>query len=262
MVKEGKTLYDVKILNAKSLAVNLNAPNTKKFMDRFHIKSVKFNDVDSIKLGDEIPVVFKTKTGIYNTYYKANYIYKEDRDNIQINEFENTISTTYILPLIGIKKRNLLLDLNFVNCYIGHCNHEHEIGEYIYLMYRYTPTEYYGEFSKILQRQEGFTYYFKDVDQRFDCFIFKTKKVYIEDIKGILKGKYSFISNKTKKTILTYHDQNNPDAPIYQILFKGYLRRNELEESLGCTLPEDIDYESKPNINNEIWNYCKKEQSK
>lgn len=256
MVKD-KTLYDVKIINAKALAVNLKVPNTKQFIDRFHIKSVKFNDSESIELGEEIPVMFKTKTGQYNTYYNTNYIYKEDKDKIQINEFEDTISTTYVLPLIGIQKKNLLIDLNFINCYIGHCNHEHELGKYIYLMYRYTPTEYYSEFSKILQRQENFTYYFKDIDQRFDCFIFKTKKIFIEDVNIILKGQYSSISNKAKKTILNFHNQNNPNAPIYQILFKGYLRKNELEESLGCTLPEDIDYEDKPNINNEIWNYSK-----
>jgi hypothetical protein len=252
-------LYETKFLTPKSLLIDLRGPNKKKYLDRFHIESVNFNDDNSIKLGDKIPVTFKTKSHIYDTYFKANYIYKDSNNRLRINEFENTLSTTYILPLLSIQKKNLLMDLNFINCYISHHNYDHSTGDYIYLIYRYTPTNYYSEFCSILKNQKNFISFSKEKDKRFDCFIFETKECFVNDINLILEGKYSLISNKAKQIILNFHNQQNSDSPLYQILFKGRLRRNELQESLGCSIPDDIDFEEKPNINKETWKYeCNK----
>jgi len=253
---EPKT-YNAHIVNAKAIILESKIPTKKEYLDKYHLQSVEFNSGNTLSLGDKIDVVFNIPGNTYNTYYHANFMYKQDTYSIKVNEFEETISTTYLLPLIGLKQEHLLVNKNLINCYVNHYDFSHSIGEYLYLIYRYMPINYYAKFIEVLQRQEGFTYYQKDRDKRFDCFIFKVNPQFIPDIKLILDGEYSKINPDTKKIILDFHNQQNPEAPLNQILNKGILRKNELEEALGCKLPNDIDYAEKPKLIEETWNYKK-----
>jgi len=163
------------------------------------------------------------------------------------------MSSIYILPLLGLKKEHLLLSTNFINAYVEHFDFKHNLGEYIYLIYRYIPIGYYAKFIEIIQKQQGCINHIKDSDKRFDCFIFKTNDEFINDVRLLLRGKYSKISDKAKRLILNFHNQNNPETPLAQILYKGNLRRNELEETFGCTMPDNIDFAEKCILEEERW---------
>lgn len=246
-----KKFFDTEILNAKTILINPKFPVQKKWKDKYHLNKVIIDEIN-INIGDKIYASFNE----YETYYKSNFIYKEDNLRIRINEFESNISSSYILPFIGIKKKEyLLMNLNFINCYVSHYNYKHDIGEYVYLIYRYSPISYYSKFTSILQKQKGCINYIRDErDKRFDCFIFKIDDKFVKDISLILKGKFSSISDESKKIILNFNNQLKPEDPINQILYKGTLRKNELEEYFGCEMPNNIDYAEIPNINKEIWN--------
>jgi len=246
-------LYEINIFNPRTIIINPKIPVHKTYLDKYHIKDLNFNDNFRLKIGDDIPVDMKISNGTYKTYYKCNYIYKEDHWKIRINEFEENDASVYILPLLGLQKDNLLPQSNFINCYIQHYEYKHNLGDYIYLMYRYIPVPYYAKFITALQKQEDCVFYQKDKDKRFDCFGFKTKEKFKEDINLILKGKFSHISEEAKGLILSFHSQTNPETPLSQILYKGVLRRNELEEALGLTLPEDVDYGEMPKISDNTW---------
>lgn len=249
--------YETVILNPKTIILETKVPARKAYLDRYHLKKVTFDSEHSINLGDKIDVTFDLASNSYNTYYYCNYMYKEDSLRIRINEFEDTDSSIYILPLLGIKSQHLLLDKNFVNCYIKHYDLEYVPGEYAYLIYRYFPINYYASFIQIFQQQEGCIMHQKDKDQRFDLFVFKLKDYFIDDVNYILNGEFSKISDKAKKLILNFHNQTNSETPLYQILHKGHLRRNELESQLNIVLPEEIDYAEKPKLINETWKYSK-----
>lgn len=249
-IQKKPQLFSVEVLNAKTIILTPKTPVSTIRLDKHHYKTITFTDY-SINIGDKVHF----KTSSQDTYYKANFIYKEDKNRLRINEFENNVSSSYFLPLLNIKKDYLLMEHNFINCYYQHYNFKHNDGEYLYLVYRYSPISYYAKFIDILQKQDNCIQYLKDVnDNRFDCFVFKIiDNSVIKDIKLILDGKFSHISDKSKSVILNFHNQNKPDSPISQILNKGELRRNELEEYFGCKMPDNIDYAEKPKINEEIW---------
>lgn len=246
--------YTTKVIGPRTLLLAPKAPNNTVKIDRFRIESINFTNNVSVKVGDNVQVDINNT---YNSYYKCNYIYKENSSYYRINEFEENDSSVYILPLLEIQNNELLLDKVFINAYIAHYDFQNNLGEYVYLMYRYLNIGYYARFTKALQELDNCTFYQKDKDKRFDCFIFKIKESYIEDIKLIMKGKFSSISDKAKTLILRFNNQTNPDTPLYQILYKGELRRNELETMLGVTMPNGIDYASIPNIEDETWSYSK-----
>lgn len=246
-------LFDIEILDARSILLESKIPLHKEYEDKFHLSKIEFNSSISLSVGERIDIQFINTEPNYKTFYKINYMYKETNTLVRINEFESNASSTYVLPLIEIKADHLLLDTNFINCYSGHYDFKHDLGEYVYLIYRYIPIDYYSKFSEIILKQGNCIHHQKEKDQRFDCFVFKVREEFRNDIKLILKGKFSKISDSAKQKIITFHKQTRSDAPINQILYKGELRRNELEESLGCILPDNIDYAEKPKKEEEIW---------
>lgn len=253
MTEEKQLISKIEILNAKSIIITPSTPIHKEWLDKYHLKKIKFSTEVEIQLGDKISLEYPGAS--YETYYVTNFIYKEDKTRFRINEFEDNVSSTYILPLIKIKKEHLLIETTFINCYLQHYKFQHNIGEYVYLIYRYLPLPFYAKFIEILQKQNGCISYFREVDKRFDCFVFKIDESKIKDIKLILKGKYSKISDESKQLILKFHNQTNPEAPINQILYKGNLRRNELIEYFKCSSSDldNVDFDNVPKLEEESW---------
>jgi hypothetical protein len=249
---EKQKLFNLNVIDAKSIYIEPTIPITKERIDKFHIGKIKFGDSKVINVGDKIDLTFASTITPYSTYYQANYIYKDNK-GFRINEFETTKSSTYLLPLLGISKNMLLLETNFINCYISHFDYDNDLGDYLYLIYRYFPISYYSKFTKFLREQKGFLKYVKDWDKRLDCFIFSLDKETIKDVKLLIDGKYSKITEKSKKLILNFHNQNKTDEPLNQILYKGELRRNYLESAFGCKMPDNIDYDNKFDIDKESW---------
>lgn len=247
-----KNIFNVEVLNARSIMFHAKTPLTKEWKDKKHIKKIELSNSTIFNLGDKIDVKINTNPE-YNTYYTIKYIYKEDSQTVLINEFELNASSTYVLPLLNLKPDYLLLEENFINCYVKHYDFKSTLGEVVFLIYRYLPIKYYSQFVEAMKKQKGFSFYQKEVDNRFDCFMFKMPEQITHDIQQIMAGKFSSISEESKKKILFFHRQTNSDSPLYQILYKGELRRIELETALACYLPENLDYADKPDINKEEW---------
>jgi hypothetical protein len=248
--------YNTKVINPKSLLIQSTLPIEKNYINKYNIDKIKIDD-KSIKLGDKVKVCFSLKGRHYNTYYVVNYMYKEDSNTIKVNEFENNISTTYLLPLLEINSNYLLINENFIGAYVKHHEHNYKLGNYLYIIYRFMPFEYYSKFANIMSNRENCLLYKKDKDKRFDIFIFELDKKYHKDSNLILDGKFSKISEDSKDRILHFHNQVNEESPLHQILYRGKLRRNELMEILDMDIPEDYELTEKPNIINETWNYSK-----
>lgn len=258
MEEENQNQYfDISILNSKTLILNPKTPTFKSWLDKFHLKKVDFNSSFSLNIGDKVYIKYTNTMTPYETYYVNNHMYKEDKLRYRINEFEENVSSVYVLPLIGLKKEHLLMEHNFINCYAYHYNFKHKDGEYVYLIYRYLPITYYSKFIEAVQKQKHCIHYAKEQDQRFDCFIFKIEDKFINDAKLIMSGKFSKITDEAKKIILYFHNQTNPESPLSQVLYKGDLRRNELEMFFGCIMPDNIDFAEKPNKNEETWKMMK-----
>jgi hypothetical protein len=248
-------LYKKKVIDAKTVEIELKAPYSKNYLDG-NLTGIIFNKNNKISIGDTISTEIETVTRKYQSIYKVNYL-EMYKNMLFIHEFKSNMSTKYILPLLGFNKDQMLIGLGLINCYLGHYNYKHDPGEYIYLIYKHSPTKFYQIFSDAIKKQRNFSYMEKDKDNRFDCFVFKTNPLFVEDVNILLTGKYSKISEDAKTKILKYHGSLHQDNELNQILYKGELRKTQLEKTLNCKIPDNIDYDEMPLLVNEVWNYSK-----
>ncbi|MCP4255002.1 MAG: hypothetical protein GY775_16670 [Candidatus Scalindua sp.] len=242
--------------DSKTLNLIINSPIQRNKIED-NLFSIDINTEKNIKLGDKMPVNIKGSDFNYDTFYYVNKFEELDSKNFKIREFESNLSSTYLLPLLDLKRDTVILKQNFINCYLRHYNYKHETGEYLYLIYRWLPAKYYAEFVSLMSKLQGFNSYVKDKDKRFDVFVFKVNTNKVRDIKLILEGKYSKISETSKKLILLFHLHINSSDYLWKVLNKCNSLREQIGKDLNCKIPEDVDLEEKMKIIEETWSYSK-----
>jgi len=207
-----------------------------------------------IKIGDELAVTLQNdKDRPYETYYIANKMYPDGK-RIMINEFEENNTTLFVLPLLGISAKLLLLSSNFINGYIATENHYNEIGDCVYIVYRYMPFLQYTNLLTILKTQKNYVCVEKSIDGRFDVVRFDIPKAFKPVVQKIIEGKYSKIPEYAKNIIVRFKNRKRDDI-IYQTIFNSEGLREKLADTLEVRmvdLPKEL--REKPKLKLETWN--------
>lgn len=248
------TLYDTFFNNAKSITLKSTYfLEVFKNSEALDCTAISIDNKEKISIGDRVPVIIQASLSTpYNTYYIANKIYPKSRSAI-ITEFEENDTTLFILPMLGIDLRLLLIKPNFINGYIKTKTNFNEIGDCVYIVYRYMPFNQYRNIMKILSEQEGFISCEKAEDKRFDIVKIEIPSKYKESVKLIFDGKYSEIPKQVKATIIKASNRSKDDI-IYQTLFNSLELKEKLANDLGIRildLPKEL--RSKPNKIKETW---------
>lgn len=251
-------LFKFKYIDGKKILVSSKHKPTFKNIspNKLELLNIIINDDNLIKLGDKLPLKLTDKNKVeYSTYYIANKIYKNKPAEFQINEFDLNETSIFVTPLVLLTNDLANLDC-FINSYIRHYKYENYIGDQLYFIYRYSPFDYYDKIVSYFKNHPRFVEYFKDQDKRFDVFTIEIPKQYTNDVKLLMKGKFSKISNNAKMKILSYH-KLGINSPIYDVLYRTDKLKKEKEKELGVIIPDDIDLRSIPSLEKEIWNYSK-----
>ena len=123
-------LYQTSFAGARS--ITLQSPYTITTTpvpdSQYALSSITMDDKKTIWFGDkvEIDVVFKEQD-IFPTYYIANYMYKAQTREVQINEFEENDSSIFVLPSLTLPKHTVVYNSNFINAYLSHYNYKSNI---------------------------------------------------------------------------------------------------------------------------------------
>ncbi len=247
-------LYNVFFTNAR--IINLRSSyfiNNFLSEDKLHTEAVIIDNKDQIVLGDKVKVTIQTSMETpYNTYYIANKLYANKREVI-ISEFEENDSTLFILPMLEMEAKLVMLKSNFINSYIQTTSNFNEIGDCIYLIYRYMPFNNYSRLMSILADNPSFISREKAQDTRFDIVKMAIPERFKKSVELIFEGKYSEIPEYIKHIITKFENRLKDDI-IHQTLFNSEELKKKLAFNLGITikqLPKEL--RSKPNKNKEIW---------
>lgn len=198
------------------------------------ITEIRHSSGFSLKLTDKLI--------INNELYEINKIAQvltEEKNKFIFRLTDSKINkcSQFILPLLGLSRKDIGIDSLLINSFIGYYNKNY--GKYIYLLYRIGDSDKFEEIENSL------------VDLNLDVkTIFSNKylcllrlelpQLFSTDIKTLLKGKYSKISDAAKFVILKYYNAKK-DSEMYNILNKARARRLKIEENIGSKLNKDAE---------------------
>jgi len=204
---------------------------------------IKTGDI-MIRLGDVIKVTLPNKV---STTYTCNYISKEDLlfPKIYLTEYKVNTSLLYILPTLG-KDAEYFKPATFINTCLITKN-----VRYLYIIARKTDTMNYIAWINLLKSHSLFISSFKN--KSFMYLKFQIPEKNIEDVKLLLQGKFSKISNLLKQQILQFFDYNMENSYIAQVLYKSPKLKKMMEQKLDVKIPKDIELYSKPTLQLEFW---------
>lgn len=178
---------------------------------------------------------------IKDSLYKINKIIKEitedNKSQYRLINYELSKTSQFILPLLGLSRKELEVDTILCNAFIGYRNRDY--GKYLYLLYRCDDEDLFNKVEDILLDLElKITTEYSD--ESFCLLRLEFPKRFNVDIQIIIQGKYSKISEKAKFCILEYYKAKK-NSSVYQILYKTKDRKYMLEEVIGDILPEDAE---------------------
>lgn len=161
------------------------------------------------------------------------------------------VSTTgnFLFPLLGEDRNYWRWNIEFTNAFIG--DEYHHDGTEVSLLYRFGGTKNFSDFeAELLSRPDFISS--SDPDKYHTIYKFKLNSKYLNDIKLIMSGKYSKISDAAKARILEFHGSDKT-KPIGQVLYRCEKRREKIEFDIGDKLPIDAELLDMFDISDEIF---------
>lgn len=157
-------------------------------------------------------------------------------------------STVYITPMLGDSYKQFL---NLKGCFIGDESRP-DLNNHIFLLVKYEHSEYFLEYEESLMQKSNFVEKY-DPDNYSVMFVYKVPSKFQSSYDAFKKSKYSELDSTYKRIVVLFWEML-VDSIYFRIMYKDPQLLKELEESLGCTLPEDVEVSSTLNLKKEIYN--------
>lgn len=230
--------------DARTLGILIKEEFSFNYDNKGDIISINLSD-NSISIHDQINIKFSSNI---SSIYVINKITKTKPGILDM--YDCFISTgtinknaTYILPIYGYNYRYFSVDERLINSYIS------LDYNYLYLRYRYNNVESFKELERRIRNLPDFYKIINDTNYSI-TYQLKIPTIYKEDIQKIFEGKYSSITQDLKNLIIKFHDN---ESYFEAVLNKSSTLKAFLEKSLDVKIPNNIDLESKPYKQLELW---------
>lgn len=250
---------DISHMSARTLLLNPKNALPEVTRNSYHILdditfygdiiSLNFHDNYKIGLGDSIKLKGK------NIHYIVNHIESEIDGNYYLTEEFLNKSTYFIVPVVleGIYK-NYLFNTCYFNSYIGTKDNKN----YLYVTYKFIDVKGYKATETFLTSQKYFVKVIEN-NQVFSTFVFTIPVEYDELLHNFWNGDYHLLEGKIKERIKKFYLE--PEGLVKKIHFEvnkaltiDLKHKKNLEDSLGCKLPLNMNLISKPSVKDETIN--------
>ena len=198
--------------------------------------------------------------------FKVNYIkqhkLREDRGlyvfNYDLMFDKLNQCTTFMLPMLFFNDKNITssretmwFGSHFVNAYVNvEGASTNEIGDSIYLLYRYSTSKEFMKFDAEMQSRHDFISCIP-TDKYHILYQFKTPDEFREEYSLFIQGKLSQFSNDYKKIIRLFHHVTSGQK-VYRVLYRDPKLKKEIEEDLEVSIPEDQELSEFPDIHGNL----------
>lgn len=255
-------------LNASTLRVKTEGVADVEYSDKFkqQICTVTLNGDYRLTLHGLIKIPVE---GRY-IKYPVNDISIVNEKEFNLHSYKRNKTTTYLLPLLGpmnlVGSHPIDIPRGTQNEYSKYCVNTYLINAYIaqkkpksiYLVYRFSEHPTYKTYETLLYKHPKFIKIHEHSNQEFIVFEMDLGEEYREDIKLLMKGKYSELNRTTQVKIMRFYNPRMfPEShkKIAQILLRHKEYREELSKRLGYNLPEEAELDDIPEPENEYLEY-------
>lgn len=256
----------MKVSVAKNKSIEITVKNGRELLLRHNIDTVKITkDTRSNKIlnidfyGKNFCVGSNVEVNILES--KHNYfitlINQIDQYTFELICEPLTKSSIFLMPLVT--EKGTFHDLYFYNTYLynAYINFtgldEFNDNNHLFLVYRFFISDYFKNLENYISQHKNFVKTYEP-NREFTVYIMEIPLIFQKDARMILRGKYSNISATAKSKIISFH-KAHIESELSHILHKSSKLKEELEQHLGCNIPEDIELHSKPELIKEtfIW---------
>lgn len=240
----------VEPINARSVGVRINRNYSLKLNKYNEIQEVVIKGGYSIKIGDSILAQIKSNEDSYDkSKYVVNKIAQgtQSMTNYDLIIYEEILNKTsyYLLPTLGRDRMFFNTDKRLLNCYVE------DNYKFLRLKYRFSTIDSFIELDRNLK-----THPLYRSSVQYDIYsiiyIFRIPDRFQEDVIKVLDGKYSKLSPALKKAIIKSASSFQADF-FNRVLSRDEELKKHLEKDLNVTIPNDIELDSKPFKQLEIW---------
>lgn len=243
-LQNGKKIW-LEVLSVRKFEISTNHSNVEIIRENGVFQEIKFSDLLSFKKGDKITIKDKDNENFIT--FILNDISRISGTRFEGIQEKVTKSCIFVLPFLGNNHVHFDYNFSLYNVYVS------EDYKFIYLKYKFINSSNYLELEEKLQSHPLYQEFF-DVNEEYVVFKFKIDEKFQKDVDKIIEGKYSSISEFSKKKILEFHGLNS-SSKLGQILSRDQKYKKHLELKLGTIIPLNMDLMSKSSKEEEIWNY-------
>tara|TARA_R100000700_G_scaffold41277_1_gene61206 strand:+ start:946 stop:1713 length:768 start_codon:yes stop_codon:yes gene_type:complete len=196
------------------------------------------NKIISLESPDGIITSTDSIMDIKKFKYKINIIEQITRQGVlyyDLSTAKRTKSSTFILPMLGGKRRLFFWNTLLMNAFVG----IEDKKDCIVLLYKFSMDPLFLKFEKAIKTFNNFLEKI-DIDPYHVLFIFNIPKIHVKNYNKLKQGKYSELDEDYKLDILEFHDFSFKKGQVAQVLWKSEKRRKAMEKALNA----DIDPES------------------
>lgn len=174
---------------------------------------------------------------------------------------EKTKTSLFLLPLMtyqtGETASQVLWDIGlFKNAYLKVDTSEYTSPEFsIALHFNWKAGHHtFDKYESILETNfEGFEcIHSKAPDNTSELMVFKIPEKYKTIYNQFINGQYSWFPEPYKQHILKFTSQPK-DGKLFRIMYKSKLLKEELEKSLGCSIPDNVELFDPPYLKEETF---------
>lgn len=166
------------------------------------------------------------------------------------------ISTHFIMPVVGFVHIPLsVLDDRgmLVNTYLKNDQLKDDVADcFMVIAYKNGYTTSDMKIDSLIKKTEGFVFSY-NMDYNKVVYAFNFKTIYLKDIELIKKGQYSSVSEEYKNNFVlsTNVDGVMEDTFCKQVFDNNHILKDYYEKKLDMILPDNIQYFTKMEIENE-----------
>jgi len=231
----------IDVFNSRNLVLETNPNIVKIISENNVITQLLFGERFFIQIGDFFPVLLK-ENGVVWYINNISLLNQENHKKIYFKLSCNKLNKTshWILPLLGNNEEYFKYDDLMLNSYIYCENNFYEAfnkEENLFVKYKFLPNN--DDFYEKLTSHPQYIHRNRLHNRYEYLYIFKIPGKYQKDVKLILEGCYSQITDDAKKQILRFHHLKKKGA-TYNILYKEEEYHNKLKKELNLNfdLPE------------------------
>jgi len=234
IITDARDVLHFNVINHRVINVVASTKVEEKHSDNGNISELEFTN--GIKI---VPCV---ELNIKGDFYKVKSILKsKPEQGLQGYLLYTSIlnkTSTFILPMLGYNKSIFKWDTSLMNCFVE-VDGQPETDDELHLWYRYIPSVEMESFEDFLTKHPMYLD-MKDLDKHHALYRFSIPEEYVPDYKLIKEGRYSKITDLSKKRILDFHS-SSIDKPLGKILYKAEDRKKSLEKQFDVEIDKDAE---------------------